>query len=56
MIILYYKFTSVANPVAVMHWQIELCAQLGLNGRIIISPHGINGTLGGDQEALECYV
>lgn len=30
-----------------MRWQRELCRRLNLKGRIIVSPHGINGTLGG---------
>lgn len=55
-IILYYKFTPVSNPDEVRKWQTILCAELGLNGRIIISEHGINGTLGGNVEALECYI
>jgi UPF0176 protein len=36
-------------------WQRELCERLGLKGRIIISPHGINGTLGGDLISLRQY-
>ena len=55
-IILYYKFTPVKDAEAVRRWQTALCAQLGLHGRIIVSPHGINGTLGGDVEALENYI
>lgn len=55
-IILYYKFTPVKDPEAVKLWQIALCARLGLNGRIIVSKHGINGTLGGDKEAVENYI
>lgn len=38
-----------------MRWQRELCSKLGLKGRVIVSPHGINGTLGGDIEALRMY-
>ena len=37
-------------------WQIALCEPLNLKGRILISPHGINGTLGGDIDALKKYV
>jgi UPF0176 protein len=33
-----------------------LCENLGLRGRILISTHGINGTLGGDMSALKKYV
>lgn len=54
-IILYYCFAPVADPTAVMLWQKALCENLGLKGRIIISKHGINGTLGGDVDALKQY-
>lgn len=55
-IILYYKFVPVPDPETAMHWQRTLCESLGLKGRILISPHGINGTLGGDMKALKTYV
>jgi UPF0176 protein len=54
-VILYYKFVPVADPEMTMRWQKELCARLQLKGRIIISQHGINGTLGGDIENLREY-
>lgn len=54
-IILYYGFAPVADPKAVMLWQKTLCASLNLKGRILISEHGINGTLGGDMEDLKKY-
>ncbi len=38
-----------------MFWQRALCEKLGLKGRIIISPHGINATLGGDLMNLKFY-
>ncbi len=38
-----------------MLWQRELCQRLGLKGRIIVSKHGINGTLGGNIESLRQY-
>lgn len=53
--ILYYKFVPLSDPSITMRWQKELCARLGLKGRIIVSPHGINGTLGGDIENLREY-
>lgn len=55
-IILYYKFVPVEDPDTVMFWQRTLCESLGLKGRILISQHGINGTLGGDMNALKTYV
>ena len=55
-IILYYGFAPVADPETLKLWQKTLCESLGLKGRVIISKHGINGTLGGDMSALKKYV
>jgi UPF0176 protein len=54
-VILYYKFVPVADPTMTMRWQRELCVRLNLKGRIIISKHGINGTLGGELKDLRSY-
>jgi UPF0176 protein len=54
-IILYYKFVPVTDPEMTRLWQLELCTRLGLKGRILISKHGINGTLGGPLDALRAY-
>jgi len=54
-VILYYKFVPVSDPEMTMRWQKELCNRLGLKGRIIVSKHGINGTLGGHIENLREY-
>lgn len=54
-VILYYKFVPVSDPAMTMRWQRELCTRLGLKGRIIISKHGINGTLGGPLKSLRQY-
>ncbi len=55
-ILLYYKFTPLSDPEAVKFWQKTLCESLNLRGRILISKHGINGTVGGELEALKAYV
>lgn len=39
-----------------MFWQRNLCERLNLKGRIIVSPQGINGTLGGDINNVKMYV
>jgi len=54
-IILYYKFVPIRDPEAVRLWQRALCEQMDLRGRILISEHGINGTLGGDLKDLKAY-
>jgi len=55
-IILYYAFAPVADRQAVVLWQRASCAQHGLKGRIIVSKHGINGTVGGPMSEVKKYV
>lgn len=55
-ILLYYKFAPLADPEAVKLWQKTLCEQCNLKGRILISKHGLNGTVGGDIDDLKAYV
>lgn len=54
-IILYYKFTPIADPEAIRLWQKALCEKLNLKGRILISKHGINGTVGGEIADVKAY-
>lgn len=55
-IVLFYKFTPLADPEAIRLWQRALCDRLDLNGRIIISKDGINGTVGGSLSSIKKYV
>ena len=55
-ILLYYIFRPLSDPQAISLWQRELCDRLDLRGRIIVSTHGINGTVGGDIESLLAYI
>ena len=55
-ILLYYCFTPLSDPTAIKLWQRDLCESLGLTGRILVSKHGINGTVGGDIDACKRYV
>lgn len=55
-IVLFYGLAPLPDPVAVQLWQRSLAGQLGLTGRVIVSPQGINATLGGTVEALKQYV
>jgi UPF0176 protein len=54
-ILLYYKFTPITDPEAVRLWQRAVCEKLNLKGRILISEHGINGTVGGEMPDLKAY-
>jgi UPF0176 protein len=55
-IVLFYCFTPLPDPEAVRLWQRALCEGLGLRGRIIVSPDGINATVGGELTAVKRYV
>lgn len=55
-ILLFYRFTPIADPDAVRLWQRELCDALGVRGRILISKDGINGTVGGELTAVKQYL
>ena len=55
-VVLYYAFTPLADPDAIRLWQRDLCESLGLRGRILISKHGINGTVGGELGAVKKYL
>ncbi|MCU1513478.1 MAG: rhodanese-related sulfurtransferase [Microbacteriaceae bacterium] len=54
-ILLFYRFTPLADPEAVRLWQRELCDSLGVTGRLILSKDGINGTVGGELKAVKAY-
>ena len=55
-ILLYYKFTPVADPEVVKLWQKTLTDGLNLRGRILISKDGLNGTVGGEMDDLKAYI
>lgn len=54
-IVLFYRFTPIADPNALRLWQRDLCELLGLRGRILISKDGINATVGGELRAVKKY-
>ncbi|MGD1997507.1 MAG: rhodanese-related sulfurtransferase [Candidatus Dependentiae bacterium] len=54
-ILLYYNYTPIENPKEIMAWQRQLCTRLKLKGRVIIGTEGINGTVGGENPAVEEY-
>jgi len=55
-VILFYKYVPLADPANFAAAQRELCAALGLKGRILIATEGINGTLAGPRESVDQYV
>lgn len=55
-VLLFYKYTDIEDPEAVMQWQRELCERLGLKGRLIVAKEGLNITLEGTTENTEEYI
>ncbi len=55
-VLLYYAFAPLSDPKAVQLWQRDLCESLNLRGRILVSTHGINGTVGGDIDDCKAYI
>ena len=55
-VILYYKYTPIAEPTTFADAQRVLCTELGLKGRVLIAEEGINGTLAGTSENIGRYL
>jgi len=55
-VLLYYHYVDILDPEEVVLWQIRVCEELGLKGRIRVSPEGINGTLGGPRLVIQQYI
>jgi predicted sulfurtransferase len=54
-VLIFYKYVHIEFPKRAMKWQQQICTDLGLTGRIILGHEGINGTVGGTDEACERY-
>lgn len=55
-ILLYYMFNSIENPEEFTKNHLNLCKELNLKGRILISHEGINGTCSGTIEDTNKYM
>jgi UPF0176 protein len=55
-VLLYYVFTPLLDPEAIRLWQRDLAEANGLRGRILISKDGLNGTVGGELDAVKRYL
>lgn len=55
-ILLYYKYIHIPDPIAIQKWQRDLCSRLNLTGRILLAHEGINGTVGGSDQATQEYI
>lgn len=55
-ILLYYKFVPIEQPEEFAAKHLAFCNELGLKGRILIAPEGINGTVSGTFEQTQQYM
>lgn len=55
-ILLYYKYVSINDPEDLKNQQKELCNQLNIKGRILVSDEGINGTAAGLEKDINRYI
>lgn len=54
-VLLYYKYVSIEDPVALVAEHRALCERLHLKGRVLIAAEGINGTIAGTQDEIAEY-
>lgn len=54
-VILFYKFLQIENPEALRNEQLQICAKIGLKGRLLIAKEGINGTFEGTESQVDEY-
>lgn len=55
-ILLYYKYVPIEDPVTLKDAQKALCQRLGIKGRILVAAEGINGTVAGEESAINQYI
>lgn len=55
-VLLYYKYVKIDDPEAFAEGHLDFCNMLGLRGRILISPEGINGTCSGTSHETQKYM
>ncbi len=54
-VIIFYKYTNVADPKGFMTWIRVVCEGLALRGRVLIAHEGINATLEGTPESIASF-
>ncbi len=55
-VLLYYNYTTIEDPETFAQEHRAFCRDLGIKGRILVAPEGINGTLSGTKAATERYM
>ncbi len=54
-VLLYYQFVRIDDTDAFADAHRQLCMELGLKGRILVAPEGLNGTVSGPKHACDHY-
>ncbi|HEX7065054.1 MAG TPA: rhodanese-related sulfurtransferase [Bacillales bacterium] len=55
-VLLYYKYVPIEDHELFAEEHLEFCKELGVKGRILVAPEGINGTLSGTVEQTDIYM
>ncbi|WP_202079820.1 rhodanese-related sulfurtransferase [Caldalkalibacillus salinus] len=55
-ILLYYKFTPIDDHETFAQEHLDFCKELGLRGRVLVAPEGLNGTVSGTIEQTDKYM
>ena len=55
-IVLFYKYVTIADPELFKVEHHALCERLGIKGRFIVAHEGLNGTCEGTPEAINEYI
>jgi len=55
-ILLYYHYTTIADPAEFAKEHLAFCRSLELKGRILVAHEGINGTVSGTVEQTNAYM
>lgn len=56
LVLAYYLYTPIEDPVAESERHLKYCKSLGIRGRIYFAHEGLNGTISGTREACEQYM
>lgn len=55
-VLLYYKYTPIEDAETFAQEHLGFCKDIGLKGRILVAPEGINGTVSGTVEQTQAYI
>lgn len=55
-ILLYYKYVRINDSEKYTQIHLDFCKALGIKGRILVAPEGINGTVSGTYDQTKAYM